>query len=210
MTPSTSVAQALIDKGAPMGLVYEQVEDEIAAANMALGASYAGARALVTTSGGGFALMNEGVSLAGVSETPIVFVVAQRPGPATGIGHPHRAGRPGFGRARRARRVSARGTGPGPIRNSVFTSRIGPLTWPSAARRRSFSSRTSPWPIPTGMLEPFDIDDLPAVVRPHDRGRRRVHALRPDRRRRVAAAWCPDSPRSWSGRTPTSTTSRAV
>ncbi|MBG0789594.1 MAG: 2-oxoacid:acceptor oxidoreductase subunit alpha [Desulfovibrionaceae bacterium] len=85
MTPSTSVAQALIDKGAPLGLVHEQAEDEIAAANMAVGASYAGARALVTTSGGGFALMGEGVSLAGVSETPMVFVVAQRPGPATGM-----------------------------------------------------------------------------------------------------------------------------
>jgi 2-oxoglutarate ferredoxin oxidoreductase subunit alpha len=53
--------------------------------NMALGASYAGAKALVTTSGGGFALMEEGVSLAGVSETPLVCVVVQRPGPATGL-----------------------------------------------------------------------------------------------------------------------------
>jgi 2-oxoglutarate ferredoxin oxidoreductase subunit alpha len=75
----------LIAKGAPLGLQYEQVEDEIAAMNMALGASYAGARALVTTSGGGFALMEEAVSLAGVSETPLVCVVVQRPGPATGL-----------------------------------------------------------------------------------------------------------------------------
>ncbi|EGB13790.1 pyruvate flavodoxin/ferredoxin oxidoreductase domain protein [Pseudodesulfovibrio mercurii] len=85
MTPSTGVAMTLIAKGAPLGLQYEQVEDEIAAMNMALGASYAGARALVTTSGGGFALMEEAVSLAGVSETPIVCVVVQRPGPATGL-----------------------------------------------------------------------------------------------------------------------------
>jgi 2-oxoglutarate ferredoxin oxidoreductase subunit alpha len=85
MTPSTGVAMTLIAKGAPLGLQYEQVEDEIAAMNMALGASYAGARALVTTSGGGFALMQEAVSLAGVSETPIVCVVVQRPGPATGL-----------------------------------------------------------------------------------------------------------------------------
>ncbi|QGY41106.1 2-oxoacid:acceptor oxidoreductase subunit alpha [Pseudodesulfovibrio cashew] len=85
MTPSTSVATTLINKGRRLGLKYEQVEDEIAAMNMALGASYAGARPIVTTSGGGFALMAEAVSLAGVSETPIVTVVVQRPGPATGM-----------------------------------------------------------------------------------------------------------------------------
>ena len=56
-----------------------------AAANMALGAAYAGARSIVPTSGGGFALMTEAVSMAGVSETPVVFVVVQRPGPATGL-----------------------------------------------------------------------------------------------------------------------------
>ncbi|MBC7240594.1 MAG: 2-oxoacid:acceptor oxidoreductase subunit alpha, partial [Chloroflexi bacterium] len=52
---------------------------------MALGASYAGARALVTTSGGGFALMVEGLSLAGMIETPVVVHLGQRPGPATGL-----------------------------------------------------------------------------------------------------------------------------
>jgi 2-oxoglutarate/2-oxoacid ferredoxin oxidoreductase subunit alpha len=53
--------------------------------NMAIGAWYAGARAMATTSGGGFALMTEGVSLAGMIETPLVVHVAQRPGPATGL-----------------------------------------------------------------------------------------------------------------------------
>ncbi|WP_272699674.1 2-oxoacid:acceptor oxidoreductase subunit alpha [Desulfovibrio sp. Fe33] len=85
MTPSSSVAMTLIAKGAPLGLQYEQAEDELAAMNMAMGASYAGARTLVTTSGGGFALMGEAVSLAGVSETPVVCIVVQRPGPATGM-----------------------------------------------------------------------------------------------------------------------------
>ena len=85
MSPSTSVAINLINKGRKLGLKYEQVEDEIAAMNMALGASYAGARAIVSTSGGGFALMVEAVSLAGVSETPVVAVIVQRPGPATGM-----------------------------------------------------------------------------------------------------------------------------
>ncbi|NJB66949.1 2-oxoglutarate ferredoxin oxidoreductase subunit alpha [Desulfobaculum xiamenense] len=85
MTPGTSIAQALISHGAELGVVVEQAEDEIAAINMALGASYAGARAIVPTSGGGFALMTEGLSLAAVAETPIVCAVAQRPGPATGL-----------------------------------------------------------------------------------------------------------------------------
>ena len=85
MTPATSVAQSLITHGRKMGVFVEQVEDEIAALNMGLGASYAGAPTLVPTSGGGFALMTEAVSLAGVMEQPVVIVVAQRPGPATGL-----------------------------------------------------------------------------------------------------------------------------
>ena len=85
MTPSTSVALTVIAAAEKMGVMAEQAEDEIAAINMALGASYAGAPAMVTTSGGGFALMTEGVSLAGMTETPVVVVIAQRPGPATGL-----------------------------------------------------------------------------------------------------------------------------
>jgi 2-oxoglutarate ferredoxin oxidoreductase subunit alpha len=68
-----------------MDLVVEQAEDEIAAINLAIGASYAGVPSLVPTSGGGFALMVEAVSLAAVSETPVVIVIGQRPGPATGL-----------------------------------------------------------------------------------------------------------------------------
>lgn len=85
MTPSTSVALTLISKGKDMGVVVEQAEDEIAAVNMALGASYAGATVMVPTSGGGFSLMMEGVSLSGMLETPLVIVLAMRPGPATGL-----------------------------------------------------------------------------------------------------------------------------
>lgn len=85
MSPSTSVAMTMIQWAREMGLVVEQAEDEIAAINMALGASYAGVPALVPTSGGGFALMVESVSLAAVSETPVVIVIGQRPGPATGL-----------------------------------------------------------------------------------------------------------------------------
>jgi 2-oxoglutarate ferredoxin oxidoreductase subunit alpha len=85
MTPATSVALTVIGAAQKMGVVAEQAEDEIAAINMALGASYAGAPAMVCTSGGGYALMTEGVSLAGITETPLVIVIAQRPGPATGL-----------------------------------------------------------------------------------------------------------------------------
>lgn len=85
MTPSTSIALNLAAWSDQMGLVVEQAEDEIAAINMAIGASFAGAPSMVGTSGGGFALMVEGVSLAAMTETPIVIAVAQRPGPATGL-----------------------------------------------------------------------------------------------------------------------------
>ncbi len=85
MTPGTAVMLYLAGKSAEYGIVVEQAEDEIAAINMALGASYARARSMVTTSGGGFALMVEGLSLAGMIETPVVVHLAQRPAPATGL-----------------------------------------------------------------------------------------------------------------------------
>jgi len=85
MTPSTSVLTFLARQSAQFGIIAEQAEDEIAAMNMAIGAWYAGARAMVTTSGGGFALMTEGLSLAGAMESPMVIHLAQRPGPATGL-----------------------------------------------------------------------------------------------------------------------------
>ena len=85
MSPSTGVLTFLAKHSEDFGLIVEQAEDEIAAINMAIGAWYAGARSMVTTSGGGFALMTEGVSLAGMLETPVVVHLAQRPGPATGL-----------------------------------------------------------------------------------------------------------------------------
>jgi 2-oxoglutarate/2-oxoacid ferredoxin oxidoreductase subunit alpha len=85
MSPGTGLLTFLADKAKEFGVVVDQAEDEIAAINGGLGASYAGARAVVTTSGGGFDLMQEGVSLAGMIETPIVIHIGQRPGPATGL-----------------------------------------------------------------------------------------------------------------------------
>lgn len=85
MSPGTALFGFFARNAARFGAVVEQVEDEIAAVNMAIGASYAGARSLVSTSGGGFALMTEGISLAGMTETPLVIHLAQRPGPATGM-----------------------------------------------------------------------------------------------------------------------------
>jgi 2-oxoglutarate ferredoxin oxidoreductase subunit alpha len=85
MSPSTAVAVFLCQQAPNFGLVVEQYEDEIAAAAACIGTWYAGGRGLVTTSGGGFALMEELISLAGMSETPFVLHLAQRPGPATGL-----------------------------------------------------------------------------------------------------------------------------
>lgn len=85
MTPSTGIMIYLASKAAQYNIVVEQAEDEISAINMALGASYGGVRAMTSTSGGGFALMTEGLSLAGMTETPLVVAEVQRPGPATGL-----------------------------------------------------------------------------------------------------------------------------
>lgn len=85
MTPSTGVLNYMASKSKEYGLVVEQVEDEICAINMAIGASFAGVRAMTGTAGGGFALMVEGLSLAGMTETPLVIYVGQRPAPATGL-----------------------------------------------------------------------------------------------------------------------------
>jgi 2-oxoglutarate ferredoxin oxidoreductase subunit alpha len=85
MSPSTSVLEKMASYSRKFDIIVEQVEDEVGVVNMALGAWYAGARALVTTSGGGFALMCEGISLCGMIESPLVLHLAQRPGPATGL-----------------------------------------------------------------------------------------------------------------------------
>jgi 2-oxoglutarate ferredoxin oxidoreductase subunit alpha len=85
MSPSTGVLINLAKLAHDHGVVVEQAEDEISAINMGLGSWYAGGRALVSTSGGGFDLMAEGVSLAGVIESPMVIHLAQRPGPGTGL-----------------------------------------------------------------------------------------------------------------------------
>jgi 2-oxoglutarate ferredoxin oxidoreductase subunit alpha len=85
MTPGTGVLTAMANFSKDFDIVVEQAEDEIAAINMALGSWYAGGRAMVTTSDGGFALMEEGVSLAGMIESPVVIHLGQRPAPATGL-----------------------------------------------------------------------------------------------------------------------------
>jgi len=85
MSPSTDVAIFLAHQMDKFDIVVEQFEDEIAAVNAAIGAWFGGVRSFVTTSGGGYALMEEGVSLAAMSETPLVIHLAQRPAPATGL-----------------------------------------------------------------------------------------------------------------------------
>ena len=85
MSPSTSIMEYLASKSREAGFVVEQAEDEIAAINMAIGASFAGAPAMTGTSGGGFSLKVEALGLSGMAEIPLVVVDVQRPGPATGL-----------------------------------------------------------------------------------------------------------------------------
>ena len=85
MTPSTGILNYMAKHSNDLNIVVEQAEDEIAAVNMALGASYGGIRAMTGTSGGGFALMNETIGLISLAELPLVIANVQRPGPATGM-----------------------------------------------------------------------------------------------------------------------------
>jgi len=85
MSPATGIMVHLAEFMDELPVLVEQTEDEISAVNMIIGASYAGVRALTATSGGGFSLMTEGLGLAGITETPVVIINSQRPGPATGL-----------------------------------------------------------------------------------------------------------------------------
>lgn len=85
MTPASTILHWLAAHAQQLGIVVKQAEDEIAVVNMAIGASFAGVRSMCATSGGGFALMVEGIGMAGMTETPLVIVESQRSGPSTGL-----------------------------------------------------------------------------------------------------------------------------
>lgn len=85
MTPASTLLHYLAVKGPQHGMVVKQAEDELAVVNMAIGAGFAGARAMCGTSGGGFALMTEAIGMAGMAEIPVVIFESQRGGPSTGL-----------------------------------------------------------------------------------------------------------------------------
>jgi 2-oxoglutarate/2-oxoacid ferredoxin oxidoreductase subunit alpha len=85
MSPSTGVLHWMAQHGRKAGIMVRQVEDEIGVVNMAIGAGQAGVRAMCATSGGGFALMSEGLGLAAMAEIPVVVIDCQRAGPSTGV-----------------------------------------------------------------------------------------------------------------------------
>ncbi|PIR55610.1 hypothetical protein COU74_00060 [Candidatus Peregrinibacteria bacterium CG10_big_fil_rev_8_21_14_0_10_36_19] len=85
MSPSSSILSHLANMASKTKMLVKQAEDEMTAVQMAIGSMYMGTRAFTATSGGGFDLMTESLSLAGIIENPLVIVVAQRPGPGTGL-----------------------------------------------------------------------------------------------------------------------------
>ncbi|MFX1257391.1 MAG: 2-oxoacid:acceptor oxidoreductase family protein, partial [Promethearchaeota archaeon] len=85
MTPASSILHFMASQADKFGLTVVHPENEIAVINMAIGSTFAGAKAIVGSSGGGFALMEEGFSLAGMVEAPILCVLSMRSGPATGV-----------------------------------------------------------------------------------------------------------------------------
>ncbi|MCI4350575.1 MAG: 2-oxoacid:acceptor oxidoreductase subunit alpha [Thermoplasmata archaeon] len=85
MTPASTIMHWLAAHSREVGVVVKQAEDELAAINMAIGASFGGVRSMTATSGGGFSLMVEALGMAGMSEIPLVVVESQRSGPSTGL-----------------------------------------------------------------------------------------------------------------------------
>lgn len=85
MTPASSILHFLADHQDDLGITVIHPENEIGVANMAVGATVVGARAMVGSSGGGVSLMEEAFSLAGMAESPVLFVLSSRPGPSTGV-----------------------------------------------------------------------------------------------------------------------------
>jgi 2-oxoglutarate ferredoxin oxidoreductase subunit alpha len=85
MSPSTGVLHWMADHARKADIMVRQVEDEIGVINMAIGAAHAGVRAMCATSGGGFALMSEGLGLSAQAEIPVVVIDCQRAGPSTGV-----------------------------------------------------------------------------------------------------------------------------
>lgn len=89
ITPATDVMEWFIDNGEKHNALVVQSEDELSAINMILGASYAGVRALTSTSGPGLSLMTEAIGLAGMAEHPVLIIDVMRPGPSTGLPTKH-------------------------------------------------------------------------------------------------------------------------
>ncbi len=85
MSPSTGVLHWMAGHGRKAGIMVRQMEDEIGVINMAIGAAHAGVRSMCATSGGGFALMTEGLGLSAMAEIPVVAINCQRAGPSTGV-----------------------------------------------------------------------------------------------------------------------------
>jgi 2-oxoglutarate ferredoxin oxidoreductase subunit alpha len=85
MTPTTGLLHFMTSNERSYGMITMQPEGEVAAINMITGAAFAGARVMTATSGGGFCLMSEGLGMTGMTETPVVVMVGQRPGPSTGL-----------------------------------------------------------------------------------------------------------------------------
>jgi 2-oxoglutarate ferredoxin oxidoreductase subunit alpha len=85
MTPATGVLHFMAPLDRKYDMIVIQTESEIAAINMVAGAFFAGVRSMTATSGGGFCLMSEGLGMTGMTETPAVIMLAQRPGPSTGL-----------------------------------------------------------------------------------------------------------------------------
>jgi 2-oxoglutarate/2-oxoacid ferredoxin oxidoreductase subunit alpha len=180
MTPSSSLLHFLAEEKEKLGITVVHPENEIAAVLMALGFAYAGRRSAIGTSGGGFCLMTEGLSLAGMAELPIVLVVSQRTGPSTGL--------PTYTGQTELQFVLYAGQGEFP-RLIVAPGDAGEaLYWSAVAMNIAWKFQIPAFILPDKTLSEgtysVDIDGIPAVMRADpvvaDRGSYKRYADMPD------------------------------
>src|SRR5947208_1132786 len=150
MTPASSILHWMAAHGPKYGVVVKQVEDELAAMNMAVGAGFAGVRSMTATSGGGFSLMVEAIGQAGMTETPLVAVLVQRSGPSRGRRATSSSGRrTSTWRTASSSPTSSRAS-PSSSRSGARCTRSGCASWTGSAKIRPRPScggrgmRTSP------------------------------------------------------------------
>ena len=198
MSPSTGVLHWMAAHARKAGIMVRQVEDEIGVINMAIGAAHAGVRAMCATSGGGFALMSEGLGLSAMMETPVVVIDCQARGPVHRRSHQDRAGRSLADAGRGLRRLSQCASLHRSTLATASSSSRRSSTSPTASSARASCSAICCSSEGRLSVDPKDLDFDPAI----DRGELITKLLNGTERTETASTSATRSPKAVSRRAP--------